>query len=93
LNAIIEVWADEAKAAAQPIDKKIADGTSDKLAGMVIRIKNNICYQNHKVSISSKIIKNLTSLYSAKAIERLLTEDAITIGRLNCVGFAMGASN
>lgn len=81
MNGIIEVWADEAKAAAQQIDKKIADGTAGKLAGMVIGIKNNICY------------KNLTSLYSAKAVDRLLTEDAITIGRLNCVGFAMGASN
>jgi aspartyl-tRNA(Asn)/glutamyl-tRNA(Gln) amidotransferase subunit A len=58
---------------------------------MVIGIKNNICYQNHKVSVSSKIIKNLTSLYSAKAIERLLAEDAIV--RLNCVAFSMGASN
>jgi aspartyl-tRNA(Asn)/glutamyl-tRNA(Gln) amidotransferase subunit A len=79
LNASIEVRADEAKAAAQQIDKKIVDGTAGKLAGMVIGIKNNICYQNLKVSVSSKIIKNLTSLYSAKAVERLLTEGAITI--------------
>ncbi len=79
MNASIEVRADEAKAAAQQIDKKIVDGTAGKLAGMVIGIKNNICYQNLKVSVSSKIIKNLTSLYSAKAVERLLTEGAITI--------------
>ncbi len=93
MNGIIEIWADEAKAAAQQIDKKIADGTAGKLAGMVIGIKNNICYKNLKVSVSSKIIKNLTSLYSAKAVDRLLTEDAITIGRLNCVEFAIRASN
>lgn len=60
---------------------------------MVIGIKNIICYKKHKVSVWSKIIKNLTSLYSAKIVEPLLTEDAITIGRLNCVEFAMGASN
>lgn len=93
LNAFLEVWADEAKSAAQQIDKKIADGTAGKLAGMVIGIKDNICYKNHKVSASSKIIENFTSLYSATAVERLLAEDAIIIGRLNCDEFAMGASN
>jgi aspartyl-tRNA(Asn)/glutamyl-tRNA(Gln) amidotransferase subunit A len=93
LNAFLEVWAEEAKAAAQQIDKKIADGNAGKLAGMVIGIKDNICYKNHKVSASSKIIENFTSLYSATAVERLLAEDAIIIGRLNCDEFAMGASN
>ncbi len=93
LNAFLEVWSEEAIAAAQNIDKKIASGTAGKLAGMVIGIKDNICYKNHKVSASSKIIENFVSLYSATAIERLLAEDVIIIGRLNCDEFAMGASN
>jgi len=93
LNAFLEVWSDEAIAAAKNIDKKIAKGTAGKLAGMVIGIKDNICYKNHKVSASSKIIENFVSLYSATAVERLLAEDAIIIGRLNCDEFAMGASN
>ena len=93
LNAFLEVWNDEAIAAAKNIDKKIANGTAGKLAGMVIGIKDNICYKNHKVSASSKIIENFVSLYSATAVERLLAEDAIIIGRLNCDEFAMGASN
>lgn len=93
LNAFLEVWTDEAIAAAQNIDKKIADGTAGKLAGMVIGIKDNICYRNHRVSASSKILENFTSLYTATALERLIAEDAIIIGRLNCDEFAMGASN
>lgn len=93
LNAFLEVWEEEAKTAALAIDTKIANGTAGKLAGMVIGIKDNICYKNHRVSASSKIIENFTSLYSATAIERLLAEDAIIIGRLNCDEFAMGASN
>jgi aspartyl-tRNA(Asn)/glutamyl-tRNA(Gln) amidotransferase subunit A len=93
LNAFLEVWNDEAIAAAKNIDNKIANGTAGKLAGMVIGIKDNICYKDHKVSASSKIIENFVSLYSATAVERLLAEDAIIIGRLNCDEFAMGASN
>ncbi len=93
LNAFLEVWADEALAKAQIIDEKIANGTAGKLAGMVIGIKDNICYKNHKVSASSKILENFTSLYTATALERLLNEDVIVIGRLNCDEFAMGASN
>ena len=93
LNAFIEVWGDEALAQAELIQQKIDNGTAGKLAGMVIAIKDNICYKNHKVSASSKILEGFESLYSATVVERILAEDAIIIGRLNCDEFAMGSSN
>lgn len=93
LNAFLEVWADEALTAAKSIDEKVAQGKAGKLAGMVIGIKDNICYKNHHVTAASKILEGFTSLYSATAVERLLAEDVIIIGRLNCDEFAMGASN
>lgn len=64
-----------------------------KLAGMVIGIKDNICYKNHRVSASSKILEGFVSLYNSTAVERMLEEDAIIIGRLNCDEFGMGGSN
>jgi aspartyl-tRNA(Asn)/glutamyl-tRNA(Gln) amidotransferase subunit A len=60
---------------------------------MVIGLKDNICYKDHKVSAASKILEGFTSIYSSTVVERLLAEDAIIIGRLNCDEFAMGASN
>ena len=93
LNAFLEVWEDEALAQAELIQQKIDNGTAGKLAGMVIAIKDNICYKNHKVSASSKILEGFESLYSATVVERILAEDAIIIGRLNCDEFAMGSSN
>lgn len=93
LNAFLEVFADEALVRADEIQAKINAGTSGKLAGMVIGLKDNICYLGHKVSASSKILENYTAVYSATVVERLLAEDAIIIGRLNCDEFAMGASN
>jgi aspartyl-tRNA(Asn)/glutamyl-tRNA(Gln) amidotransferase subunit A len=93
LNAFIEVFEEEALQQADAIQQKINNNTAGKLAGMVIGLKDNICYKNHKVSASSKIIQSFESVYSATVVERLLAEDAIIIGRLNCDEFAMGASN
>ncbi|MFY8191175.1 MAG: amidase, partial [Bacteroidia bacterium] len=93
LNAFLEVFDGEAKQRAEEISLKLASGTAGKLAGMVIGLKDNICYKDHKVSASSKILEGFTSVYSSTVVERLLAEDAIIIGRLNCDEFAMGASN
>jgi aspartyl-tRNA(Asn)/glutamyl-tRNA(Gln) amidotransferase subunit A len=93
LNVFNEVFEQEALANAKNVDAKIKQGTAGKLAGMVIAIKDNICYKDHKVTASSKILENFTSIYSATIVERLLAEDAIIIGRCNCDEFAMGAAN
>src|ERR1700722_750329 len=84
LNAFLEVWGDEALAQAKAIDEKIKQGKAGKLAGMVMGIKDNICYKGHKVSVSSKILEGFESLYSSTVVERLMAEDAIIIGRCNC---------
>lgn len=93
LNAFLEVFGEEALEKARIIDEKIHSGTAGKLAGMVLGIKDNLCYKGHKVSAASKILEGFESIYSATVVERLLAEDAIIIGRLNCDEFAMGSSN
>lgn len=93
LNAFNEVFAAEALLLAQDVDLKIKQGTAGRLAGMVIAIKDNICYQGHQVTASSKILDGFTSVYSSTVVERLLAEDVIIIGRCNCDEFAMGGSN
>ncbi len=93
LNIFLELFDEEARERAEQIDEKIKKGTAGKLAGMVISIKDMICYKDHHVSASSKILENFTSLYSSTVVERVLAEDAIIIGRVNCDEFAMGASN
>ena len=93
LNAFLEVYSEEALDRAASIDQKIQESRVGKLAGLVIGLKDNICYASHKVSASSKILEGFESLFSSTATERLLAEDAIIIGRLNCDEFAMGSSN
>lgn len=90
LNCYLEIFAEEALQRASELDTQ---GIEGKLHGVIIGIKDNICYKGHKASASSKILQGYTSLYSATAVERLVNEGAIIIGRLNCDEFGMGSSN
>ncbi len=93
LNAFIEVFEDEALARAAEIQDKIDRGTEGKLAGMVLGLKDNICFKGHITSASSRSLENYRSIYNATAVERLLNEDAIILGRTGCDEFAMGGTN
>lgn len=94
LNAYLEVYAEEAMQRAKELDSKASSKQLvGKLHGVVVGIKDVLCYKDHKVTASSKILENYTAVYSATAIENLLAEGAIIIGRQNCDEFAMGSSN
>ncbi|MDA1267581.1 MAG: Asp-tRNA(Asn)/Glu-tRNA(Gln) amidotransferase subunit GatA [Bacteroidetes bacterium] len=93
LNAFVEVYAQSALEQAAQVDQKIAQGTAGKLAGMVIGIKDVLNYEGHSCTAGSNILKGYVSQYTATAVQRLLNEDAIIIGRLNCDEFGMGSSN
>ena len=94
LNAFVEVYAQESIERARELDEKRNQGTkTGKLHGVVIALKDVICYKNHRVSAASNILQNFTSVYNATAVERLLAEDAIIIGNCNCDEFAMGSTN
>ncbi|MCX2433183.1 Asp-tRNA(Asn)/Glu-tRNA(Gln) amidotransferase subunit GatA [Pedobacter sp. GR22-10] len=93
LNAFNEVFFYSAEVQAKAVQEKMMQGTAGKLAGMVIGIKDNICYKDHVVTASSKMLDGFVSPYSATVVKRLLQEDAVIIGRLNCDEFAMGGSN
>ena len=93
LNAFVEVYSDEAIAQAIEVDKKLANGTAGKLAGMVIGLKDVLCHRNHGLQASSKILNNFKSQFNGTAVAQLIAEDAIIIGRQNCDEFAMGSSN
>ncbi len=93
LNAFVEIFEDSARSSALIVDEKIKKGSAGQLAGVILGIKDNICYKGHKVSASSKILNNFESLYTATVLQRLIDQDAIVIGRLNCDEFAMGSSN
>jgi len=94
LNAFLEVFETDALQQAMLLDEKRKQGKPlGKLHGVIVAIKDVLCYKGHKVSAASKILENYTAVYNATTIEKLLKEDAIIIGRNNCDEFAMGSSN
>ena len=95
LNAYVEVFKQEAKEQAIFLDEKYLEDPNSvgKLYGMVIAIKDVLCYKDHKVTAASKILEGFESLFTATAVQKLIDEDAIIIGRLNCDEFAMGSTN
>ncbi|MBY5952494.1 Asp-tRNA(Asn)/Glu-tRNA(Gln) amidotransferase subunit GatA [Algoriphagus marincola] len=93
LNAFVEVYEQSALAQANRVDAKLAAGKAGKLAGMVIGIKDVLCYAGHESNASSSILQGYESQYTCTAVQRLIDQDAIIIGRLNCDEFGMGSSN
>ena len=93
LNAFLNVFEEEALAKAAQVDQKIKEGTAGKLAGLVLGIKDLLCYKGHVAQAGSKILENFESQFSGTAVQRCVEEDAIIIGSQNCDEFGMGSTN
>ena len=95
LNIYVEVFEAEAMHRARELDKKYRKNPDSigRLFGAVVSLKDVICYADHEVTAGSQILKGFRSVFSATAVERILAEDAIIIGRTNCDQFAMGSDN
>jgi len=94
LNAFTQVYEKEALETADRLDQERGAGKkSGRLHGVVIGIKDVICYKDHPVTAGSHILEGFHSVYHATAVQNLLNEGAIIIGHLNCDEFAMGSSN
>jgi aspartyl-tRNA(Asn)/glutamyl-tRNA(Gln) amidotransferase subunit A len=94
LNAFVVVFEDEAMNRAATLDsERLSNKALGKLHGVVVAIKDVLCYKDHPVSAGSRMLKGFTAIYNATAIQKLLDEGAIIIGVTNCDEFAMGSTN
>lgn len=94
LNALAEVYAEEAMERARQLDTDRKTGTPlQPLHGVVIAIKDVLAYEGHSLTAASAILKGYKAIYSATAVQRLLDAGAIIIGSTNCDEFAMGSTN
>ena len=94
LNIYIEVYNEDALELAQKLDEKISSGEKlQSLFGCVISIKDVIAQKGKGLTAASIILNSYVSPYGATAVNRLIEEGAIVIGRTNCDEFGMGSAN
>src|SRR3990167_6767983 len=83
----------QALAQAKQIDKKRQAGKKlVRLAGVPFLAKDNYLTKGLETTAGSSILKGYIPPYTATAIDKLLAEDAILIGKTNMDAFAHGSS-
>ena len=91
LNAYISIDTEGALVRAKSLDKKLQSGKKlGKLFGVPIVVKDNISYDQMKMTCASKMLENFKPIYNASVVENLLNEDAIIVAKSNMDEFAMG---
>ena len=92
VESFITICHEEALAAAKRADEVIASGKAGMFTGIPIGVKDNICTKDILTTCASKMLYNFVPPYNATAIEKLLAQDVVILGKLNMDEFAMGGS-
>ncbi len=93
LNAYVTATPETALAAAQTVDRKIADGESlGLLEGIPMTLKDNISTEGIRTTCCSKILEDYVPIYDATVWKLLKQQNAVLLGKTNMDEFAMGSS-
>ncbi len=93
LHAFNLVLADQARARADDIDRRVAAGEDPgPLAGVPVALKDNLCTRGIPTTASSRILDGWRPPYDATVVSRLHDAGAVVVGKTNLDEFAMGSS-
>ena len=92
IYAYLEIFKDEAIEQAKKAQERINKGEDLPLLGVPLAIKDNLCYKDHLMTASSKMLEGYKAPYTAPTVQRLIDNGAIIIGRTNMDEFAMGGT-
>lgn len=84
---------DQALILAKEADKKIKSGQASPLTGIPLAVKDLILVKDQKATAGSQMLAHYVATYTATAVQRLVDQGMIIIGKTNCDEFAMGASS
>lgn len=93
INAYITTTREQALEQADLADKKFREGKRIPLLnGIPIAIKDILCTRGIKTTCGSNILNNFIPTYHATAVEKVLRNGAVLIGKTNMDEFGMGSS-
>ncbi|MRR11552.1 Asp-tRNA(Asn)/Glu-tRNA(Gln) amidotransferase subunit GatA, partial [bacterium] len=92
VNAYITVTPEEALAAAEAADRRIAAGDMTPLTGIPVGLKDIFVTKGIRTTCASRILGNFVPPYDGTAVAKLKEAGAVIVGKLNQDEFAMGSS-
>ena len=95
VNAFLQVTPEAARAAADEVDRAIAEGSFDQmgpLAGVPVAFKDNMNMLGTRTTCASRMLENYESAYTATCVQRVLDAGGLPLGKLNMDEFAFGSS-
>ena len=93
VHAFNLVMRDDARRAAETIDRRVAAGEDPGvLAGVPVALKDNLCTRGVATTCSSRILDGWCPPYDATVVARLADAGAVAVGKTNLDEFAMGSS-
>ena len=90
-NTYLEFYSDIEEQVSRA-QEMIDSGKGTELTGIPFAIKDNICIEGKIASAGSKILENYKATYTATAVQKLIDQGVVFLGRVNMDEFAMGGS-
>ncbi len=98
LHAYLTLMPELARAAARAADERLAawrrhpDELLPFLTGLPLAVKDVLCLKGVRTTSGSRVLDNFIAPYTATALQRLLDQGVVVLGKTNCDEFAMGSS-
>ena len=92
VQSFLTLTPETALAQANEADRMLAAGEGGPLTGVPVQIKDVMCTEGVLTTCASRMLENYVPVYNATAVERLMGQGAVMLGKGNMDEFAMGSS-
>ena len=92
IQSFLTLTPESALTQAEQADRMLAAGEGGPLTGIPVQIKDVMCTEGVPTTCASRMLENFVPVYNATAVEKLMAQGAVMLGKGNMDEFAMGSS-